>query len=153
MLYHGTSALLLSTTSIKYRAFPILIYNFLNTSMVKPPPPAFFVTYCPMYKPLLHKPHLPPIIHNIPSNNLHTPIHNSTKNQHLPQFTYLTRLPHIHRTMWVQYEKYMAAWLQHIMTASIKYPGHPALLTMQHLTNLKGSTFQTKNKFSSKNRT
>ena len=52
---------------------------------------ALFVTSFPTYTSLLQKHRLMPIIHNIPSINIHTSIRNSIKTKHLPHFTSFLR--------------------------------------------------------------
>ena len=146
MLYCDTSAYLFSTTPIKDRTFPLLIYNFPNTSMVTKKNALFF-TYCLAYTSLLHKPCLPPIIHNIPSITLHKSLRKSIKTQYLTKFTYLLRKTHIHHTMWRKSEKCMAAWLHHISTKSIKVPVRLALPMYHRLTTLEASTHPTKHLF------
>ena len=111
-----------------------------------------FVTYGLTCTSLLHKPFLPPIIHNITSIALHTSNMNSVKTQRIPQFMSFLIKAHIYRTMWGQSEKSMAAWLHHIRTESIKAPGCLDFLKRYHLNALEASTRPTKNTHFSKHR-
>ena len=88
ILYYDTSAYLLSATSRKYCAFSHIIYNFITTYMVTKLPhySSIFFKYAQilcryLYTALLHKYHLPPIIHNLPIINLHMFIQHCTKNK------------------------------------------------------------------------
>ena len=98
-----------------------------------------------MYKSVLHKPRILPIIHNIPSITLYTSIQHLFKNQHLTIFTSFLRQTHNHRTLfWGQSEKSMAAWIHHIHTETIQDPGRPLFITKHQPPTLEASTRPTK---------
>ena len=117
-----------SITPRKYRVFPLLIFNFQNTSMdtkTRVLCRLFFGVYINTTQTLPSQIHLwlqktrvlchlfsevhitttqipfSPITHKILSIYLHTSILHSFKTQHLPQFTSFFKLTHIYRTMWV----------------------------------------------------
>ena len=60
---------------------------------------------------------------------------------------------YLHRTMstWVQYDKYISAWIHRIRNKSTQAPGRPTLLTLHHPPNLEDSTNPTKKSCYSKN--
>ena len=63
----------------------------------------------------------------------------------------LTHYHHRTMSMWVQYEKSIAAWLHHISNKFIQAPRKSPLLTLNHTHTLEASTCPTKNNCSSKN--